>query len=466
MSNFRSLKKNTFFWDCHPRTLLFVAAGFDIAGQLGLLVFLVFNANAIGVPIKNISALNLTTGWILFCTLLYVSLGWLFGSYTVLRWRRLPYLVLIQRVLLTAFSTLVITAVAHWLFNPEDIIWLLHRRFQFLWISSIFLWSIFLRIILRNLLSVPDFQQLAILASKSEVQQIKKEWDRIFNCQPLRYLELEDVDNVLNNYNNPSLILVVGNNWTDSYVNSSFLRKTLENLDPRRVQIVSPSRLFEIQQERLPPSFLVDGWMTYDEIPWVSTFGLQTQIKRAADITLALFLILITLPIFLITIIWIRLDDSGPVFYQQQRTGWMGKPFIVYKLRTMIVQSSSDSPSWTKLGDNRITKPGKILRRLRIDELPQLLNVLKGDMSLIGPRPERPQMEEMLESNIPHYRMRHYMRPGLSGWAQVCAPYASSIEDSDLKLSYDLYYLKNFNIWLDIVILFRTIKTILKASGR
>ena len=178
MSNFRSLKKNTFFWDCHPRTLLFVAAGFDIAGQLGLLVFLVFNANAIGVPIKNISALNLTTGWILFCTLLYVSLGWLFGSYTVLRWRRLPYLVLIQRVLLTAFSTLVITAVAHWLVNTEDIICFLHRLFNFLWISSLFLWSRFFRIKLRNLLSVPDFQQLAILASNQRYQ-IKKEWENL-----------------------------------------------------------------------------------------------------------------------------------------------------------------------------------------------------------------------------------------------------------------------------------------------
>ena len=107
-----------------------------------------------------------------------------------------------------------------------------------------------------------------------------------------------------------------------------------------------------------------------------------------------------------------------------------------------------------------------ILRKTRIDELPQLINVLQGDMSLIGPRPERPELEQDLENNIPFYRMRYWMRPGLSGWAQVCAPYASSIEDTDLKLSYDLFYLKNFSIWLDLIILFRTIKTILKASGR
>ena len=132
----------------------------------------------------------------------------------------------------------------------------------------------------------------------------------------------------------------------------------------------------------------------------------------------------------------------------------------------MQVQPDDAPDSWTQLKDNRITFPGQILRKLRIDELPQLFNVLTGEMSLIGPRPERPSMEKILEANIPHYRMRHWMRPGLSGWAQVCAPYASSIEDSDLKLSYDLYYLKHFNIFLDIVILARTIKTVLKASGR
>ena len=114
----------------------------------------------------------------------------------------------------------------------------------------------------------------------------------------------------------------------------------------------------------------------------------------------------------------------------------------------------------------RITVVGGWLRKVRLDELPQLWNVLNGEMSLIGPRPERPELEHELEQRIPHYRKRHWMRPGLSGWAQVCAPYASSIEDSDLKLSYDLYYLRHFSTWLDLVILFRTIKTVLKASGR
>ena len=206
--------------------------------------------------------------------------------------------------------------------------------------------------------------------------------------------------------------------------------------------------------------------MAYDEMPWASPFSLQKQLKRAADLVVALSLLLLTSPLMLIAMALVWLDDTGPVFYRQQRSGWMRRPFIVLKLRTMRIQPADAAPSWTQDGDKRITRVGRFLRSLRIDELPQLINVLNGDMSLIGPRPERPEMEDELEHSIPHYKMRYWMRPGLSGWAQVNSPYASSIADTDLKLSYDLYYIKNFNSWLDLLILFRTIKTILKAKGR
>jgi len=177
-------------------------------------------------------------------------------------------------------------------------------------------------------------------------------------------------------------------------------------------------------------------------------------------------LLLLTSPLIALAALLIWWDDRGPIFYVQKRSGWLGRPFTVLKLRTMAVQSPGSPATWTQLGDRRITRVGGWLRRVRLDELPQLLNVLNGEMSLIGPRPERPELEEELEQHIPHYRKRHWMRPGLSGWAQVCAPYASSIEDSDLKLSYDLYYLRHFSTWLDLMILFRTIKTVLKAGGR
>ena len=243
------------------------------------------------------------------------------------------------------------------------------------------------------------------------------------------------------------------------------LLERLEMCDPRIVRSVSVLSLFEQQQERLPPLFVGDFPLAYDDLPWAATFSVQAQLKRLADLLAAVSLLFLTSPVIALARFLIWLEDRGPIFYSQQRSGWLGRPFTVYKLRTMSVQPVDAPAVSTQIGDHRITVIGGILRRVRLDELPQLLNVLNGEMSLIGPRPERPELEEELEQRIPHYRKRHWMKPGLSGWAQVSAPYAS-IEDSDLKLSYDLYYLKHFSTWLDIVILLRTVKTVLKAGGR
>ena len=198
----------------------------------------------------------------------------------------------------------------------------------------------------------------------------------------------------------------------------------------------------------------------------MAPFSVQAQLKRMADLLIAGLLLLLTAPFVLLAALLIWLEDRGPVLYSQQRSGWLGRPFTLYKLRTMSVQPVDAPVRWTQPGDQRITAVGVWLRRVRLDELPQLFNVLNGEMSLIGPRPERPELETELEKRIPHYRKRHWMRPGLSGWAQVCAPYASSIEDSDLKLSYDLYYLRHFSACLDLMIMLRTVKTVLKAGGR
>ena len=450
-------------WGRDPRSLMFTAAGLDLLGQMFLLLFLVASADWLPLPVAS-QTLDWPWGWTVFCLLLYSFLGWLFGSYTVLRWRRLPQLVLLQRVLLTALVTLLVVAVARWVTNPAESIWLLHRRVQLLWLSGVCLWSLLVRIGLRRGLVISDPPQLLLVADTDEAQVIEKAWRRVPQRERLRFLNSSQLQDHLERTSEPCL-LTVGRQWCEQ-ARYAALREQLDLLDPRKIQVVSPAGLFERQQERLPPALLDEGWMAYDEMPWAAPFSLQTQLKRAADLLLASGLLLITTPLLLLAMVWIYFDDPGPIFFRQRRSGWMGDPFTVLKLRTMRVQPDDAAASWTQEGDQRITRPGHVLRRIRIDELPQLLNVLKGDMSLIGPRPERPEMEGELELNIPHYRMRHWMRPGLSGWAQVCAPYAGSIEDSDLKLSYDLFYLKRFSIWLDVVILFRTIKTVLKASGR
>lgn len=188
-------------------------------------------------------------------------------------------------------------------------------------------------------------------------------------------------------------------------------------------------------------------------------------IKRFADIILSIFLIFVTLPLVIVSIILIKLEDRGPIFYSQIRSGLNGKEFRIWKLRTMYKNSETGSAKWAIKNDKRITKIGKLLRRTRIDELPQLFSIIFGKMSLIGPRPERPEFDKILEKKIPNYQLRYKIKPGLSGWAQVNYNYGSSIQDASKKLSYDLYYITKFSIWIDFLIFFKTINLVFNGRG-
>jgi len=194
-------------------------------------------------------------------------------------------------------------------------------------------------------------------------------------------------------------------------------------------------------------------------LPW------QATIKRIMDIAIAVCLLIITLPLLLITAIAIKLDSKGPIFYKQQRVGLYSRPFTIYKFRSMRSDAEKDGPQWAKKNDERITRIGKIIRKYRIDEIPQLMCVLKGNMSMVGPRPERPMFIEKLRKTIPFYASRLKMKPGLTGWAQVRHHYDNNIEDVKIKLGYDIYYLSNASILLDIQILIRTIYVVLTGKG-
>ena len=193
--------------------------------------------------------------------------------------------------------------------------------------------------------------------------------------------------------------------------------------------------------------------------------GWNAALKRGVDFFSAAAGIVILSPFFVVFSWLVRREDGGPVLFSQIRSGIYGEAFRLSKLRSMRTDAERQGARWASRGDPRITRVGYWLRRLRIDELPQLWNVIKGDMSLIGPRPERPEFEDELEVKIPHYRIRHWIRPGLSGWAQVCHPYGASVEDSRSKLSYDLYYLRNFSLPLDLLILLKTIRLVSRAAG-
>lgn len=261
--------------------------------------------------------------------------------------------------------------------------------------------------------------------------------------------------------NETELKLLVVENISSLPVN---IIKHLLELQQQGCKIISRQEWCESILQRFPSEFLNDedllrGKFTLPQ----GTF--QTRLKRLGDVLLSTLLLVITSPIVMISAVMIKIEDRGPIFYSQIRSGLDGKPYIVFKLRSMRLDAERDGAQWVSSTDKRITKIGSVLRKTRIDELPQLWCVFVGNMSLIGPRPERPEFDQELEQKIPHYRLRQRMRPGLSGWAQVNYPYGASVDDAANKLSYDLYYMRNFSFWLDLLILFKTIKLVIRAQG-
>jgi sugar transferase (PEP-CTERM system associated) len=188
-------------------------------------------------------------------------------------------------------------------------------------------------------------------------------------------------------------------------------------------------------------------------------------VKRCVDILVSTAALVLLSPLVLVTALAIRLDTKGPVLFHQQRVGLGGRTFTILKFRTMYQDAEREQPRWAAKDDYRITRVGRLLRPLRFDEVPQFINVLRGEMSLVGPRPERPEFVRMLEKQIPFYSERHSLRPGITGWAQIKFQYASSIEATKTKLEYDLFYIKHLSILLDILIIFQTVRVVLAARG-
>jgi sugar transferase (PEP-CTERM system associated) len=192
----------------------------------------------------------------------------------------------------------------------------------------------------------------------------------------------------------------------------------------------------------------------------------RSFVKRLFDVGASVLLLLLAAPVMLATAAAIALESGFPILYRQERVGQGGRLFNVIKFRSMRRDAEIDgTPRWATSNDDRVTRAGRIIRRLRIDELPQLINVLRGDMSLVGPRPERPYFVDQLAREIPYYSVRHSVKPGVTGWAQVRYHYSASLEDSVQKLQYDLYYVKNHTLFLDIVILFETVGVVLTGAG-
>jgi sugar transferase (PEP-CTERM system associated) len=229
------------------------------------------------------------------------------------------------------------------------------------------------------------------------------------------------------------------------------------------VNIEEGASFYERLTSRVSLTMLRPSWLIF------TGRGRQAKIAEIARNVVhwlvALIGAILSLPIILVTAVLIKLESHGPIFYKQERVGKNGRTFMLTKFRSMRVDAEKEGPVWASKGDTRTTRVGRIIRKVRIDEIPQFWNILKGEMSFVGPRPERPHFVAQLAQEIPFYEQRHLIAPGLTGWAQIKYPYGASTEDARQKLQYDLFYIKNQGLMLDAIILFETIKIILVGRG-
>ena len=268
----------------------------------------------------------------------------------------------------------------------------------------------------------------------------------------------EDLDKIVKRENIDRIVVAMGER-RGQLPTSKLLQLSLAG----QVTIEEGASFYERITGRVSLNMLRPSWLIF------TGRGRQKKVaglaRTAVHWLVALLGAILSLPIVLVTAILIKLESRGPIFYKQERVGKNGRTFVLAKFRSMRVDAEQDGPVWATKRDSRTTRIGRVIRKIRVDEIPQFWNILKGEMSFVGPRPERPHFVAQLADAIPFYEQRHLIAPGLTGWAQIKYPYGSSIEDARQKLQYDLFYIKNQGLILDAIIIFETIKIILFGRG-
>ena len=228
------------------------------------------------------------------------------------------------------------------------------------------------------------------------------------------------------------------------------------------VRVMGVSAFWETFAQKIPHSEINKSWLT--KLDLRQRDPVVRRVKRLLDMLVSSIGLILLSPLLVCSCLAIALESGFPVFFKQKRSGYLGRPYNLYKLRTMTPNAEKDGAQWATQGDERVTLVGRFLRRLRIDEIPQFWNVIKGEMSVVGPRPERPELEEEIVKKLPYWNCRYLLKPGITGWAQIKYRYASDIESSDEKLSYDLFYVKNSSFFLDLEIILSTLRSLMKGS--
>lgn len=269
----------------------------------------------------------------------------------------------------------------------------------------------------------------------------------------------------------PIKALLQKTHWQLVIVDPLFQASTedTENLVDLRLTgtpVVTVADFYEKFWFMIPVTGIDSNWFLRSQGFSVLNNSIAQRVKRLIDIGLSLLLLTVSFPIIVLCAVIIKLTSRGPVLYQQTRVGLEGKPFTIVKLRTMVQNAETEGAQWASSNDPRTTWFGRFLRQTRLDEIPQCWNVLRGEMSFVGPRPERPEFTKGLAESIPYYDLRHLVKPGITGWAQVIFPYGASTEDSLKKLQYELFYIKNQSLLLDLNIMIRTLITVFQRAGR
>ena len=387
-----------------------------------------------------------------FITNLFFLIEWIFISYILGRYSKIKaknkkYITLYIDIPLKAIISILVLYFSALIYDNR----LDFHSYFILGFSSLIFHIIYFSITGKNA-NTP--KKIIIFGSDEMILNIRK-WTNEIDSN-FQYIFYKGIDEIKGS---PVDVIIAKDN-IDSFSDSNLFYKLLLE----GYTFKTPDQWFAEEFQRIPSQALKENYIFSTEIGYLKSEFIR-RIKRSIDIVISLQILILTLPIILFSSLMIFLEDKGPILYSQERTGYRGLVFRVWKLRTMYVGAETGKAKWAKRNDNRITKIGSILRKTRIDELPQLVSVISGKMSLIGPRPERPELEKGIISKYPNYRLRYSVPPGLSGWAQVNFPYGASIEDSEKKLSYDIYYIKYFSLWLDFLIVIKTIKLILNAQG-
>lgn len=296
------------------------------------------------------------------------------------------------------------------------------------------------------------------------LESVKKDGQYVFvtslNNTDMKTLGKE----ILELYNTKKFDVLV--DFTDKLLRDPKITEKLLQYKLEGLQYYNYLEFYETYENKLPISHLSPKWFLENTGFEIYHNNFNLKAKRLLDLLFALLIGIFAAPVIVLAAIIVKLESKGPIFFIQERIGEGNKKFNIVKFRSMTTDAEKDGPQWASKNDNRVTKFGKIMRATRIDELPQLWNVLRGEMSFVGPRPEREYFIQQLEKEIPYYNLRHTVKPGLTGWAQVMYPYGASVEDAYRKLQYDLYYIKHHSIPFDVKVLLKTVTIVIFGKGR